>query len=51
MYIFSDKEYYLNPNEVSRRIARVIANFDGVKNVEKMNLNTQFWELGKIGDK
>jgi hypothetical protein len=26
-------EYYLNPNEVARRISRVIANFDGVRNV------------------
>jgi hypothetical protein len=37
----------MNPNEVARRIARVIAHFDGAKNVESMNLNTQWWELGK----
>ncbi len=36
-------EYYLNPNDVARRIARVIANFEGIQNVEKMNLNSQFW--------
>lgn len=36
----------MNPNEVARRIARIIAHFDGVKNVESMNLRTQWWELG-----
>ena len=41
-----DSGYYLNPNEVGRRISRIIAHFDGAKNVQKMNLNTQFWELG-----
>lgn len=43
MYHPHDQEYYLNPNDVARRIARVIANFEGIQNVEKMNLNTQFW--------
>jgi hypothetical protein len=38
--------YYIDPNEVARRISRVIAHFDGVKNVEKMTLKTQWWELG-----
>ena len=41
-----DSGYYLNPNEVARRISRIIAHFEGAKNVQKMNLNTQFWELG-----
>lgn len=31
--ILAISEYYLNPNEVARRISRLIANFDGVKNV------------------
>lgn len=37
----------MNPNEVARRIATIMANYDNCKNVEKMTLNTQWWELGK----
>jgi hypothetical protein len=25
--------YYLNPNEVARRISRIMAHFEGIKNV------------------
>jgi len=38
----------MNPNEVARRIARIMANYDNCKNIEKMTLNTQWWELGIV---
>jgi acyl carrier protein len=31
---------------VARRISRIMAHFQGIQNIEKMNLNTQWWELG-----
>ena len=40
------KGYYLDPNEVARRIMRVVSLHDNVKNPESMTLNTQWWELG-----
>ena len=40
--------YYLDPNEVARRIMRVISLHDNVKNPESMTLNSQWWELGSF---
>lgn len=34
--------YYLDPNETARRMMRVIALHDSVKNPEAMTLNTQW---------
>lgn len=43
-----DQGYYMNPNVVARRISRIIAHFDGAVNVQNLNLNTQWHELGTL---
>ena len=42
----SKKGYFLNPNETTRRIMRIIAQHEKVEDPESLTLNTQWHEIG-----